>query len=107
MLLLLDLLEFIDRPLKMLINRLWERILNLMEFLEFGLCFENCILVSNLARVREYVTLGKTKEIIQLGNPVGHVHRLAIHRLQLGEVEISRDDQVESLDSIEPYTRLR
>ena len=60
--------------------------------------FATASLVGDLAGVREDLALGEPQEVVELGDPVGHVHRLAVQGLQLGELQVGRDDPVQRLD---------
>jgi hypothetical protein len=48
----------------------------------------------HFACVGKDVVFGQTQEIIQLGNPVPHMHGFAIARLEFGEFQVSGDDPV-------------
>ena len=52
----------------------------------------------NLAGVRENVPLAEAKEIVELLNPVAHVHAFAGPGLELGEIEVLVDDEIEQGD---------
>ena len=50
--------------------------------------------VRDRARVREYVALAQSEEILELGDPVGHVHRPPVQRLNLGEAKLGLQEHV-------------
>ena len=52
-------------------------------------------LVGNAPRVREHLAVAQPQEIVQLGNPIGHVHRSMAAGLEFRKIEIGRDNQVE------------
>ena len=54
--------------------------------------------VGNLARVQEYFTVAESQEIVQLGNPIGHMHWAMAAGLKFGEIEIGGNNQVQRLD---------
>ena len=55
-------------------------------------------LVGDIPRVRKYLAVAQPQEIVQLGNPIGHVHRSMAAGLEFGKVEIGRNNQVQRLD---------
>ena len=54
--------------------------------------------MSDPSGVAQYRALADAEKIIQLGDPVAHIHGLAAAGLKLGEVEIHRNNEVEGLD---------
>jgi len=48
--------------------------------------------VRDFARADQNVAFTEAKEIIQLGDPLPHVHGPVTARLQLGKVQVGRDD---------------
>ena len=54
----------------------------------------------DIACMSKDVALAQADEVVELANPVGHVHRLMGTGLQLGEVEIGGNDQVEGFDFV-------
>jgi hypothetical protein len=48
------------------------------------------LLVRDAARVPQDLALAELEEVVELGDPVRHVHRLPVEGLQLGELEVGR-----------------
>ena len=63
-----------------------------MESLELQFRFVHGLLVGNLPGVLEDVPSTEAQEVVQLGQPVPHIHGLAVERLDLGEFQIGHDD---------------
>ena len=69
-----------------------------MEFLELQPRFLRRLLVRNLARVLEDVPPAQPQEVIQLGQPVAHIHGLPVERLHLGQFQIGHHDAVQGVE---------
>ena len=54
--------------------------------------------VADPARVGQDLPLAQAQEVVQLGDPVAHVHRPAVQGLQLGEFQVGGDDPVEGVE---------
>lgn len=50
--------------------------------------------------VREDVAFGEFEKIVESGDLVTHVHRLAIERLEFREVEVGRYDQIQDIEFV-------
>ena len=59
------------------------------ELLELQFRLPQCFLVGNSSGVSEDVSLAQAQEIIQLRDPVAHIHWLAIQRLQFGKFKFT------------------
>ena len=62
------------------------RLLNLtgMKRFIFLAGFLNCFFMTYGTGMRENIPLAQTQKVVQLGDPVAHVHRFTIKCLQLG-----------------------
>ncbi len=52
--------------------------------------------VRNATSVREYFAIAQPQEIVELGNPIGHVHGSMAAGLEFRKVEIGRHNQVQA-----------
>ncbi len=95
---LLKLLHVPHGLLEVLVHRGRKRRACLREAAVLELGLRHCGVMRDLAGVAENLPLREPQEIIELRDPVGHVHGPAVHRLQFGEFEVGVDDAVERLE---------
>ena len=55
-------------------------------------------LVRNLAGVIQDLPIGESQEVVQLRDPIGHVHGFPVPRLKFGKFQVGVDDPVERLE---------
>ena len=69
-----------------------------MEFLKLQFRFLHGSLVGNFSGVLEDVPATEAQKIIQPGQPVAHIHGLAVERLHLGQFQIGHHDAVQGVE---------
>jgi hypothetical protein len=70
------------------------------EALVFELGLGDGLVMRDLARMVQDLPLRKPQEVVELDDPVGHVHRLASHCLQLSELQVEVYDAVQHIESV-------
>jgi len=91
-----DLFHLIDRFHEMFFNRGGE--IQFPVFLVFRFCFEPGCLCRHGTGMGEDIAVADLKELIQLGDPVRHLHRLSVDGLEFGKFQIQVDDPVELIE---------